>query len=44
VEQEEEKLFGPFIALNQIFEDHTDLGWTGDWPHRFQFKLWDGYI
>jgi len=42
---EQRSLYGPFVAVQRLFEDNRDIGWrvngrVADWPHRVPMRLW----
>jgi len=42
---EQRSLYGPYVALQRLFEDSRDIGWRtngriADWPHRVPMRLW----
>ena len=42
---EQRSLYGPYVALQRLFEDSRDIGWrvdgrVADWPHRVPMRLW----
>lgn len=46
---ENRALYGPYVALQRLFEDSRDIGWrfgnsTADWPHRVPMRLWSASI
>ena len=46
---EQRSLYGPYVALQRLFEDSRDIGWrvdgrVADWPHRVPMRLWSTSI